>query len=51
MRLGVQAGEQDLLQLFLSERDRLTAELEYLDALEQALDVQADLETLMLSGK
>ncbi|MEZ6108835.1 MAG: TolC family protein [Pirellulaceae bacterium] len=50
LRQGVQAGEQDLLALFLAERDRLNAELEYLNALEKGLDVQADLETLMISS-
>lgn len=51
LRLGVQAGEEDLLALFLAERDRLNAELEYLNALEKGLDVQADLETLMVSAQ
>lgn len=51
LRLGVQAGEEDLLALFLAERDRLNAELDYLDALEKGLDVQADLESLMVSGQ
>ena len=49
LQQSVQAGEVDLLALFLAEKERMTAEQEYLDLLEEALDRRADLETMMVS--